>query len=378
MIYYTIMQKPRQHQLNIDDIWEQPLDISGWYTPTIVTGTITRAVDSVPENLARSIDVESLIRMLHTFNTAYADLLTVDIHQHYQPFKIPKKTGGLRQINAPDDYLKKALNDLRHLFEVEFHVLYHTAAHAYISNRSTMTALKRHQLNESNWFAKTDFSNFFGSTTLKFLLHMATMIFPFNEVMKSPEGVRELEKAFSICMLDGGLPQGSPISPLLTNWMMIPIDHRLYNIFHEHGYIYTRYADDIQLSHKNSFNINEKVALINKTLAEFEAPFVIKDAKTRYGSRAGSNWNLGLMLNKENKITIGYKNAQRFNAMCNNYIQDHLHGVMWSPEDLNHFRGLISYYEMIEKDYILSTIQHYNKKYGVNMKRMLRQDMNGG
>lgn len=378
MIYYTIKQKAREHQLNIEDIWMTPCDISNWYTPNIITGTVTRAVEVLPDHILRSVDVDHLISILTQFNVVYGGFANGDMHKHYDTFKIPKKSGGLRTINAPHDDLKKALYDLKAILEQEFHVMYHTSAYAYVEHRSTIDAIKRHQLNESNWFAKTDFTNFFGSTTMEFLLHMATMIFPFNLVMENEVGREELRKALSLCMLDGGLPQGTPISPLLTNWMMIPIDHRLYNAFHEHGYIYTRYADDIQLSHKCTFNINEKVAFINQVLKEFEAPFVIKDEKTRYGSRAGSNWNLGLMLNKDNQITIGYKNAQRFNAMCHNYIRDHLNGVRWEPEDIYHFRGLISYYIMVEPDYINSTIRHYNDKFNVNMKQMLEEDMHRG
>ncbi|MCL2052843.1 MAG: hypothetical protein FWG90_00155 [Oscillospiraceae bacterium] len=43
------------------------------------------------------------------------------------------------------------------------------------------------------------------------------------------DGVIELQKALSLCFSNGGLPQGTPISPFITNVMMIPLDHKLSN-----------------------------------------------------------------------------------------------------------------------------------------------------
>lgn len=390
MYYYTIRQTPRSHQLSMEDLWEQEVDVSNWHAPKATTSTLTRTIEEIPSRLSRTVMVSYLVRRLMDFCNKYRHLRdgevinmpdgttkTVDVHRLYETFYIPKKSGGLRTINAPHEDLKAALRELKDIFERDFHVLYHTAAFAYIPNRSIINSLQRHQLNQSKWFLKTDFTDFFGSTTLDFLMHMLDMIFPFCLVTRSDSGRNALRTALSMCMLDGGLPQGTPISPMLTNLMMVPIDHRLFNEFHERGIVYTRYADDCLMSSKVGFMFTEQVQLINKVLSEFQAPFVIKDKKTRYGSSAGSNWNLGLMLNKDNEITIGYKNAQRFNAMCNNYIADRKNGKVWDYESLSHFRGLISYYMMVERNYIMSTIMFYNQKYNVDMLMMLKRDLGG-
>lgn len=68
-------------------------------------------------------------------------------------------------------------------------------------------------------------------------------------------------------------------------------------------------------------------------LAEFGAPFTIKTAKTRYGSSAGSNWNLGVMLNKDNNITIGHKKKRQFQAMLSSYVLDKQNGHPWDRTD---------------------------------------------
>jgi retron-type reverse transcriptase len=173
------------------------------------------------------------------------------------------------------------------LFEQHMFALYHTTAFAYVRGRSTIDAIKRHHYNESKWFLKLDFSNFFGSTTPEFVLEMLSLIFPFSEITKKREGVIALKKALSLCFLNNGLPQGTPISPFITNIMMLPIDHKLSNSlrnFDSRRFVYTRYADDLLISCKIDFDKESVQKFVNDTLSEFKAPFTIKPEKTRYGS----------------------------------------------------------------------------------------------
>ena len=98
--------------------------------------------------------------------------------------------------------------------------------------------------------------------------------------------------------------------------MMIPIDHMLAKMCREKQmqdkyFVYTRYADDIFFSCKYNFRYNEVVKQVNEVCKRFGAPFMLKDSKTRYGNIAGANWILGLMLNKDFKITVGHKRKKR-------------------------------------------------------------------
>ena len=157
--------------------------------------------------------------------------------------------------------------------------LYHTSAFAYVRSRSTIDALKRHQRNESKWFLKLDFADFFGSTTLAFVLDMLSRVFPFSEIVKFQAGRAELAKALSLCFLNDGLPQGTPISPFITNVMMIAIDHKISNDlrnFDNRRFVYTRYADDLLISCKIDFNKDSVQQFVLDTLSEFHAPFTVK------------------------------------------------------------------------------------------------------
>jgi hypothetical protein len=340
--------------------------------------TRTYARESVSDHIKRFTDEHALIKTLRDFNTSVETLRAKERRELYHSFHIPKKSGGLRRIDAPTQELKDALRRLKSIFEDDFRALYHTSSFAYARGRCTVDAVKRHQANESKWFGKYDLSNFFGSTTLDFVMRQFGMIFPFSEIVKYPAGRAELEAALELAFLNGGLPQGTPISPLITNVMMIPVDYTLANrlrSFEKQAYTYTRYADDFIVSSKYHFSPGVVEKLINDALALFDAPFSIKTEKTRYGSSSGRNWNLGVMLNKDNKITIGHRKKRQFQSMLYNYIADKKRGVRWELHDVHVLNGLYSYYKMVEPEPIEAVVQFVNAKQGVNVIRLIRDDL---
>lgn len=343
-----------------------------------MANTKTYEFENASEHFTSRLDVDSLIRKLEQYNQSTAQLREKDRHSLYDSFHIPKKSGGLRKIDAPLPELMDALRRLKTLFEEDFHALYHTSAFAYVKKRCTVDAVKRHQQNNSKWFAKLDLHNFFGSTTPEFVMSMFSMVFPFSEVVKMQRGRDALRTALELAFLDGVLPQGTPISPLITNVMMIPVDFKLTKAlrdFNKQRFIYTRYADDFIISSQYDFNVRDIEELVCKVLRDFDAPFSINESKTRYGSSAGRNWNLGVMLNKDNEITVGNKKKRQFQSMLYNYITDKKNGVAWNREDLMVMQGLHSYYRMVEERAIDAIVQHINDKMRVDVIRLIKDDL---
>lgn len=391
--YVTIKLSPAFHQMTLDEF----LDENFYFNPLISnneTNTKTYKTEYISGRFNKrfnhlGIDINSIINSLKKFNEFYNYLREVDRHSLFHTFYIPKKSGGLRKIDAPNDELKMALRNLKTIFEKETKLpLYHTAAFAYIPKRCTIDCVKRHQANESKWFAKFDLSNFFGSTTLDFVLKQFSMIYPFSEVMSRDYGKIELEKALELAFLDGGLPQGTPISPFITNVMMIPIDYHLSKSFRNFEFnwknsktfktncVYTRYADDFIISSRYTFSYKQAEWLINDTLKKFNAPFSINTKKTRYGSSAGSNWNLGVVLNKDNQITMGFKNKRRFYTMLCSYVMDKINGIEWEKGDVQVMHGLFSYYKMVNKSITEGVVNRCNKKHNVDVIKMITSDLN--
>ena len=364
--YITVNREPRVYQLTFEDIM-YGLDESKLALQKDTRDTTTWKVDAINRRLIEKTDFNAMQAALRGFVERYQDLIAVeDKSTLYRSFKIPKRSGGLRQIDAPNDELKRALYDLKMIFEKKFYMSYHTAAFAYVHGRSTIDSVKRHQQNKSRWFLKTDMRHFFPSTSPEFLMKMLCMTFPFCAFIEDDWGNRELlEKALSLCFLNGGLPQGTPTSPMLTNALMIPIDHAISKMCHEYQphLCYTRYADDILISSEYSFKWTDVQNKLIAILNSFEAPFSLHPDKTRYGSSAGRNWNLGVMLNAENKITIGHEKKKVFKAMVFQFMTDDAKGVAWGLEDVQHFLGLISYYRMVEKENIDAILATYSAKF---------------
>lgn len=378
MFYITVKLPPMYRQMTLEEL----LFGTGTYTQTMInpnsTSTRTYEVERVSDRFLDNFDIPKLVTRLINFNESTEALRSKSRRELYHTFYIPKKRGGLRKIDAPNPELMDALRQLKTIFEDDFKALYHTNAFSYIKHRSTIDAVKKHQANESKWFAKYDLSNFFGSTTIDFVIKMFGLVFPFSEVLKSSVGESVFRKAIELAFLDGGLPQGTPISPLITNIMMIPVDYKLSNglrNFNDQRFIYTRYADDFIISSRHTFNFREIEKFVTDTLKGFDAPFDIKSEKTRYGSSAGSNWNLGVMLNKDNNITIGHKNKRRFQAMIASYIMDKQSGVNWDKSDVQTMEGYRNYYRMIEGDAIDRIVDHIGSKFGVDVIQLIKKDL---
>jgi hypothetical protein len=377
MVYITVMQSPIYHQMTLEEFLFQNFQAQTILN-TNVSNTRTYAYETVSEHFTSRIDTDALIRKLVRFNDQTEALRAQERSTLYETFHIPKKSGGLRRIDAPKPELMNALRNLKTIFEEDFHALYHTSAFAYVKNRCTVDAVKRHQKNNSKWFGKLDLHNFFGSTTLDYVIKMFSMVFPFSEIVNFPNGEAELRKALDLAFLNGGLPQGTPLSPLITNVMMIPVDYKLANAFRDFDkqrFIYTRYADDFIISSKVDFDVHRVEKLVVDTLHEFGAPFTINESKTRYGSSAGRNWNLGVMLNKDNEITVGHKKKRQFQSMLYNYITDKRKGISWPREDIQTMQGLHSYYRMVEPETIDAIVKHTNEKMETDVLRLIKDDL---
>lgn len=379
MVYVTVMQPPMYRQMSIEELLfgtERPVVIND-----NVSNTRTQAYEVLPARFLSLCNVNGLINRLIEFNAATEYLRSQDKASLYKTFYIPKSSGhGFRRIDAPNDGLMEALRVLKNILENDFHALYHTSAFAYVKHRCTIDAVKRHQANESKWFGKFDLSNFFGNTTMEFVMNQFSMIFPFSEVVKVPRGKQELEKALELAFLNGGLPQGTPVSPTITNIMMIPVDFKLSNGFRNFAgkpFTYTRYADDFLVSCKYDFNCADVQQFIVNTLKSFGAPFSLNPEKTRYGSSAGKNYNLGVILTKDNEIKIGSKKRKRFQAALSSFVLDTIHGTPWDIHDVMVLEGQRNYYRMVEGDAIDGIIRHVGEKYGVDILAMIKAQLKG-
>ena len=272
----------------------------------------------------------------------------------YTEYRIPKNSGGYRLISAPSDELKEVQKELYHIL-VRMGAIAHDAAYAYVKERTCFNAIAKHRDANTNFFYKFDLNNFFPSCTEQVLKTQLKQVYPFclfDETI--------LDLIIGVATYHGALPQGSPLSPLLCNMVLLPFDWTMhYSIKHFEG-VYTRYADDLLISLSNKKQLQFIEHIIKQHLPD---GLSLNSEKSRCGTLAGHNYNLGLMLNKDHNITIGHKKKMELKAKLNNFIFDFTNQRFWSIIDTQVLQGELNYFKQIEPNYAAFVIKRLETKH---------------
>ncbi len=153
----------------------------------------------------------------------------------YRKLTIPKRTGGSRRIHAPEPSLKKLQR--RILRRVLGRLRAHPCATGFEHGHSIVSNALPHR--GQAVVVRMDLKDFFDSTDAKRVQRY------FRKIGWNRDASELLVR---LCTLDGGLPQGAPTSPRLSNLVNYHLDARLAGLAHGLGGAYSRYADDITFS----------------------------------------------------------------------------------------------------------------------------------
>jgi len=240
----------------------------------------------------------------------------------YRSFTIPKRGGGDRPIDAPDDDLKLLQKKVSHLLQnclEEINTQKNhkdQMSHGFKRSRSIVTNAVKHRGRE--FVFNIDLENFFPAINFgrvrgffikdaNFLLnpHVATVL---AQIACHPQ--------------TGSLPQGGPCSPVISNLIGHILDIRLARLAFKNGCTYSRYADDITFStSKRPFP--EAVAGQSPpsphkwepseelTRAIVGAGFAINAAKTRMQYRTSRQVVTGLVVNRKVNVSADYRRLVR-------------------------------------------------------------------
>lgn len=390
-MYYTFKVPPRIKHTNIT-VEEILNDLSfiekGFHTITteekvkVKKHTLkTEANATFATHILNYYNQEEIIKTCELIRSTNANIS----EPRYRQFTIPKKSDPTkkRPIDAPCDALKAIQTMTKNLLENTLHMLPSNEAYAYAKGRCHVDSVKVHQENESKWFLKIDLKDFFPSHTPKYVEKMLKQIYPIQLFEDSTKDAI-IECISEVGFLNGALPMGTPLSPTLTNLCMVPIDYeikkKLIEKLPSYSLIYTRYADDMIISCKYNFDFIKVIQAINEVFRDFNSPFIIRKDKTQFGSSSGKNWTLGVMLNKDNNITIGHKNNQKLRSMIFNFFMDHFQidcivpvGRAWSKEEVQKLQGLLAYYHEVEPEYLEYCKKKYSKKFHKDFDQLVKE-----
>lgn len=214
------------------------------------------------------------VKALPEYLKANQDCLTTAIvsGQYLPQFilgvEIPKENGKTRLLGIPtvvDRVLQQAVHQvISPPFELEFK----EHSYGFRPNRSAHQAVQQAQKNIHDgydYIVDIDLKNFFDEVDHGILLELL-----YAEV-KCPVTLRLIRKWLTVPILINGklvkrrkgVPQGSPLSPLLSNVMLHELDKEL----EKRGHRYVRYADDFSVytkSNKGSTSSGEQYLFVLK------------------------------------------------------------------------------------------------------------------
>lgn len=160
----------------------------------------------------------------------------------WRPGAIPKKSGGVRHIDIPNDKLKEIQSEILYfLYDLWFDhkIQISSVAHGFLPGQDIMTGVIRHD-RKSPVMACFDMTDFFDkcpTEPAKGQLYRADCV---------PRALTDA--IMGAAVYNGHFPQGGPLSPFMTNLSMYDADCMIAAYSKKNGWFYTRYADDMTFS----------------------------------------------------------------------------------------------------------------------------------
>lgn len=246
----------------------------------------------------------------------------------YTEFSIPKKNGGVRQIKAPIDQLKKLQRRLADLLNKCCDEINkkgkqkRSISHGFRKKHSIITNANKHK-NKRHVF-NIDLENFFPS------IHFGRIQGFF---LKNEHFQLEREVATTIAQIachDKVLPQGSPCSPIISNLIGHLLDIRMVYLAKKAKCTYSRYADDLTFS-TNKKDFSPKIAIKveengNKWIPgkalekEIEkVNFRINQNKVSMQNKTNRQLATGLVVNE--KVNIKREYYKKARSMCHSLFE---------------------------------------------------------
>lgn len=222
----------------------------------------------------------------------------------YETYRIPKKSGGYRDILSPRIPLKCMLWDVLVLLDAFFEPS--ACAMGFVKGKSIADNARTHV--GKNYVFNIDLQNFFPSIT-RDRVFKTLLAEPFNFTQQHAGWLADLSttKMYGI-EPDPGLskrrvPQGAPTSPIISNAVCVRLDRRLDGLARELGLVYSRYADDITFS--SDHNVFQDGSKFRKNLEAIiiEEGFTLNPKKTRLQHRSQHQDVTGLVVNQKVNIT---------------------------------------------------------------------------
>ncbi len=203
------------------------------------------------------------------------------VQAKYKSFEVPKRTGGNRQIKAPQPMLALLQRRLANLLYDCLDELKkatparRSLAHGFERKRNIITNASLHK--RRRYVLNLDLEDFFPSINFGrvrgfFLKDKHFAVQPTVATIIAQIACHENE-----------LPQGSPCSPVISNLVGHLLDARLARLAKTHKCTYSRYVDDITFSTSRKDFPSELAAPVTGSQCEWQLGAELRDKIERSG-----------------------------------------------------------------------------------------------
>lgn len=251
-----------------------PLNLSKAYQRVLTNGG-SAGVDAMT--------VKELQGWLGEYLTKLQDQLLKGNYQS-QPIRgvqIPKPSGGKRQLGIPTVKDRLVQQAVHQVLSVRYERIFSNSSYGFRPNRSAHQALKQAGdcvATGKSYVIDLDLEKFFDEVNhhrLKWLLatrigdmRILQLVHRYLKAGMMQEGLSEQRIK--------GTPQGSPLSPLLSNIVLDELDKEL----DRRGHSYVRYADDVKIFVSSRRRAEEVKASITKYITD-KLKLKVNESKTR-------------------------------------------------------------------------------------------------
>jgi len=221
----------------------------------------------------------------------------------YRNFKVKKKSGGYRNVNEPLNQLFSIQKEFSLFFLINRKNNDHS--HGFELNKSIISNANKHV--NKKIVLNIDLENFFSNISSSRIIDLLIENFNVSEI--------EAIKIADLLTYKDSLPQGSPSSPIISNFICEKLDFELYKYCKRFNITYTRYADDMSFSF--SFNKLPKLHVQNIISIIEQNQFKINKKKYRYYHRNTRQIVTGLVVN--DKVNVKREFYKNLRAVLNNW-----------------------------------------------------------
>jgi retron-type reverse transcriptase len=280
-----------------------------------------------------------------------------NVEKCYETFTIPKKNGCLRIINSPNKKLKL----LQRRLAILLYDCYDEIAknrketiklsHGFRRKCSIFTNSRNHC--KKRYVFNIDLKDFFPSINFG----RVRGYFINDNNFRLNEKIATI--IAQIACFENQLPQGSPVSPIISNLIGNILDVKLLKLSKEVKCYYSRYADDLTFSTNNK-QFPNSIAFENdahwiigeklKTIIE-DSGFKINETKLTMQYKNSRQTCVGLVINK--KVNVKQEYYRKIRAMCNNLFRNN---TFYINKDDNKYsiaqlEGMLNFVYWIKKHY---------------------------